>query len=403
MKKDKLETVDIEDVEILAVGTWNSSKGVVTYTDKDIQDLADSFNDIKGGGTNYDPPLDIFNAKLGHSNEQKLLQEDGYPAAGWISSLKKVGDKLVASITNVPKKIAQLIEARAYKKISSEIYNDYEIGGKKYNLVLKAASLLGADIPAVKTLNDIVALYSDEDGIPFETVVFEESLDKKADSVRSAFYKQLNPISEVERNNLWVQEVFDNYVIVLKGDEYYKIPYSEEAGEPVFDMAKAVKVERVYQEVQTEQINNTEEIMEEELRKVLGLDEKADVIGAVTALKTKADSVEVKLTEGEQLKEQVTNLTETIALKERDERVSKAISVGKILPAQKEWADGYAYKDPQGFDAFIESAPTTVELGEKGVQGNEPEEVQLTEMEKKVAEQMGISTEVLINAKKEVR
>jgi phage I-like protein len=120
-------------------------------------------------------------------------------------------------------------------------------------------------------------------------------------------------------------------------------------------------------------------------------------------LKAKADSADVKLTEGEQLQAQVTKLTEAIALKERDERVSKAISAGKILPAQKEWADGYAYKDPQGFDAFVESAPKAIELGERGIQGNEPEEVQLTEMEKKVAEQMGISTEVLINAKKEVR
>jgi hypothetical protein len=329
------------------------------------------------------------------------LQEDGYPAAGWVSSLKKVGNKLLASFVGVPKKIAELIEAGAYKKVSSEIYTAYEIAGKKYGKALKAVSLLGADIPAVKTLNDIVAQYSDENGIPFETVIFEESLDKKADSIRSAFYKQLNPISEVERNNLWVQEVFDNYVIVLKGDEYYKIPYSEEAGEPVFDMAKAVKVERVYQEIT--QINNTEEIMEEELRKVLGLDEKADVIGAVTALKAKADSAEVKLTEGEQLQAQVAKLTEAIALKERDERVSKAISEGKILPAQKAWADGYAYKDPQGFDAFVESAPKAIELGEKGIQGDEPEEVTLTESEKKIAEQMGVSTEVLIKAKKEAK
>ena len=143
--------------------------------------------------------------------------------------------------------------------------------------------------------------------------------------------------------------------------------------------------------------------MEAELRKVLGLDEKADVIGAVTALKAKADSADVKLTEGEQLQAQVTKLTEAIALKERDERVSKAISEGKILPAQKAWADGYAYKDPQGFDAFVESAPKAIELGERGIQGNEPEEVALTESEKKIAEQMGVSTEVLIKAKKEAK
>ena len=394
-KKEKLETVDIEDVEILAPGTWHSSTGVTTFEDKDLDEIVTSFKEIKGNKEiNYEPPV-----KLGHSARQKLLQEDGYPAAGWVSSLKKVGNKLLASFVGVPKKIAELIEAGAYKKVSSEIYTAYEIGGKKYGKALKAVSLLGADIPAVKTLNDIVAQYSDENGIPFETVIFEESLDKKVDSVRNAFYRQFQ--KQVDAVD-YIREIFDDYIIITRGEQLYKLPYTtNEAGEPVFDMAKAVKVERVYQEIT--QINNTEEIMEEELRKVLGLDEKADVIGAVTALKAKADSAEVKLTEGEQLKEQVAKLTEAIALKERDERVSKAISEGKILPAQKAWADGYAYKDPQGFDAFVESAPKAIELGERGIQGNEPEEVALTESEKKIAEQMGVSTEVLIKAKKEAK
>jgi hypothetical protein len=396
-KKEKLETVDIEDVEILAPGTWHSSTGVTTFEDKDLDEIVASFEEIKGNKeVNYEPPV-----KLGHSASQKLLQEDGYPAAGWVSSLKKVGNKLLASFVGVPKKIAELIEAGAYKKVSSEIYTAYEIGGKKYGKALKAVSLLGADIPAVKTLNDIVAQYSDENGIPFETVIFEESLDKKVDSVRNAFYRQFQ--KQVDAVD-YIREIFDDYIIITRGEQLYKLPYTtNEAGEPVFDMAKAVKVERIYQEIPETQINNTEEIMEEELRKVLGLDEKADVIGAVTALKAKADSADVKLTEGEQLKEQVAKLTEAIALKERDERVSKAINTGKILPAQKTWADGYAYKDPQGFDAFVESAPKAVELGEKGIQGNESEEVTLTESEKKVAEQMGISTDVLIKAKKEVK
>lgn len=404
LKDKKLETVDINDVEILAVGTWHGSGGAVTFTDDDLQEIVDNFGDIKSlEGVNYEPP-----AKLGHAEKQKLLQEDGYPAAGWVSSLKKVGDKLVASFKDVPKRIAQLIEAGGYKKVSSEVYPSYELAGKKYGKVLKAVAFLGADIPAVKTISDVVAQY-DEAGIPFEAIVFEESLDKKADSVRSAFYKQLKPTPAgiEERDDLWIVEIFDSYVIASKGDELYKIPYSTEAGEPAFDMAKAVKVERVYQEVTqesgTEQINNTEEIVENELRKILGLDEKADVLGAVTALKAKAESATVQLTESAHLKEQVDKLTETIALKERDEAVGKAITEGKILPAQKDWANEYAFKDPKGFAAFVEKAPKVIEFGERGIKGNEPEAVELTEAEKEVAKQMGVSTDLLIKTKQEAK
>jgi phage I-like protein len=140
--------------------------------------------------------------------------------------------------------------------------------------------------------------------------------------------------------------------------------------------------------------------MEEELRKILELDEGANVVEAVKALKSKADSSAAQLTEGEQLKEKVDELTKTIALKERDEIVGKAINDGKLLPAQKVWADEYAMKDPKGFAAFVENAPKVIDLSEKGTQGTDPEDVQLTETEIEVAEKMGNTKEDLMNSKR---
>ena len=148
--------------------------------------------------------------------------------------------------------------------------------------------------------------------------------------------------------------------------------------------------------------------MQEEIRKLLGLDEKADVLEAVKALKSKSEGT-TKLAEVEDLKGKVATLetklsesAKTLALKERDERVSKAVSSGKVLPAQKPWADEYALKDPAGFDAFVTGAPVVIKLGELGTQGGKPEDVQLTESEIKVAEEMGVSKETLIKSKKEV-
>ena len=61
----------------------------------------------------------------------------------------------MANFLKVPKKIYDVIKAGAYKHISSEIYLDYPKVGK----VLRAVALLGADIPAVKGLDGVEALY----------------------------------------------------------------------------------------------------------------------------------------------------------------------------------------------------------------------------------------------------
>src|SRR3972149_9348735 len=121
VKLDELETVDIENVEILAVGKWHGVPSTKEYKKKDLDELVRSFKALSSDEKlNYEPPL-----KLGHDENQKLLQKDGYPAAGWVRSLKRVGDKLVASLGDVPKKIGDIIKAGGYKKVSSEIYHDY--------------------------------------------------------------------------------------------------------------------------------------------------------------------------------------------------------------------------------------------------------------------------------------
>jgi len=419
--ENKLETIDLADVEILAVGTWQGANGEARITDKDLEEIVSSFTVLTGNKElNYEPPV-----KLGHTEKQKLLQEDGLPAAGWIKSVKKVGQKLLADLKGVPKKIGELMEAGAYKKRSAEFYRNYEIGGKKYPVVLKALALLGADIPAVKTISDIKALYTseallDESGEPYEAVYFEESLGKKLSLIREAFRQQFRPADSLSpipwEERPWIREIYEGYVIAEKGEALYKITYSEANGIYTFDLANAVKVEMTYQPVTTpgqpgdnnSEILNEEVLMDKKLRELLGLDEKADVLAAVTALKSKADAATTTLAEGEELKTRLTRLEEdlkksnqTIALKERDERVNSAINAGKVLPAQKAWAEEYALKDPTGFDSFVSAAPVVVKLGEVGHQGGEPEEVSLTEAELSVARLMGVDKETLTKSKKE--
>ncbi|MHA1866623.1 MAG: hypothetical protein ACTSXD_00995, partial [Candidatus Heimdallarchaeaceae archaeon] len=96
-------------------------------------------------------------------SEQVILQQDGLPAAGWITNLRREKDKLLADIKGIPKKIYELIKRKAYGRFSAEIYWNLKDNGKNYRRVLKAVALLGGDTPAVTTLDDFIDLYELED------------------------------------------------------------------------------------------------------------------------------------------------------------------------------------------------------------------------------------------------
>jgi hypothetical protein len=148
---DNPEVFEIADVEIFAAGKWKNED----YTAQDLDNMVHNFDLL---GHKYKAPL-----KLGHSDKQALAQADGYPALGWVKELKRSGEKLLATFSDVPQKIKQLIDRKAYGRFSSEILWNFTFGGNVHKRVLKAVALLGADMPAVTSLSDILGLYSDSD------------------------------------------------------------------------------------------------------------------------------------------------------------------------------------------------------------------------------------------------
>jgi len=143
------QTYELKDVEVFGTGEWNKHK----ITDEDLDNIVNGTNEI----------IDKLKpkVKLGHDDKQELLQKSGYPAGGWITKLKRAGNKILVDIKEVPKVLYQLIKNGAYKRISSEILYDYTEPStkKKYAKVLSAIAFLGADLPAVTDLKDIAALY----------------------------------------------------------------------------------------------------------------------------------------------------------------------------------------------------------------------------------------------------
>lgn len=100
----------------------------------------------------------------------------------------------------------------------------------------------------------------------------------------------------------------------------------------------------------------------------------------------------------DELQKQVASLTAAQAAGTAADAVEKAIASGKITPAQKDWAVGYAARDPKGFDEFIGKAPVVLKDG-KTVETTVPEG-ELTETEKKVCALTGLSEEAFKAEKK---
>lgn len=139
--REEPDVADLRDVEIFASGRWNG----VEYDEQDLDEIV----------TNFEKLREIHNIplKLGHNDKQPLT--DGQPALGWVDNLRRVGDKLVADFFHVPKVIKDLIKAKKFRKVSIELLTRVKHMGERYNNVLDAVAILGADAPAVNTLDDL--------------------------------------------------------------------------------------------------------------------------------------------------------------------------------------------------------------------------------------------------------
>lgn len=148
LKIEEKKTYRINGVEIFSAGTWNGKE----HTIADLYAMCDSFSALKPG---WIPSL-----KLGHDDSQKVAKSSGLPSVGWVDRVYVLGDKLMADFENIPDKVFQLIKKKAYRKVSCEIYYGIKFGESTFSHVLGAVAFLGAELPGVMNLNDILDQYS---------------------------------------------------------------------------------------------------------------------------------------------------------------------------------------------------------------------------------------------------
>lgn len=135
---------ELKGREIFAVGTWNGME----FTEEDLDDIVQNFERLR---EEHRVPL-----KFGHNEDQEIT--DGQPAIGWVERIFKQGNKLFADFTHMPKTVFEAIKNKLYRTVSIELLFNVDKDGKKYNHVLDAVALLGADQPAVSSLADLDAL-----------------------------------------------------------------------------------------------------------------------------------------------------------------------------------------------------------------------------------------------------
>jgi len=140
---------ELNDVEVFSTGLH---KGV-EFTEADLDEMVHNFYELKD---RVKPIL-----KVAHRNEMHKTP-DGQPSLGWAYKLKRMGNKLLASFSDVPNLIKEAISKKLYNRVSSEIYSDLNIGGKSYKRVLSGVGILGSDIPVVKNLKDIEVFFADD-------------------------------------------------------------------------------------------------------------------------------------------------------------------------------------------------------------------------------------------------
>lgn len=140
-----------------------------------------------------------------------------------------------------------------------------------------------------------------------------------------------------------------------------------------------------------------------EARAALGLPPDADdqaVLDKIKALAALPPDPGYSAEDFRALQSQVGTMSAELARRDAESAVESAIRAGKVVPAQREWALGYAGTDLAGFKAYASTAPA-FPLGAKGLEGDGSETaVSLTPEEIRIGAQLGNTPEKLLEAKR---
>lgn len=268
-----MDTVTIRGVELVKVGRWFSRshpKGR-DYTEAELAAAVDAARDAE---------VDAAALKLGHSGALSELG-DGAPAFGWVDKVRLSADRttLLGDLVDVPAKLAAIMP-KAFRRRSAELaFGVRTPSGKTYAMALTGLALLGATPPAVKGLADITSLYGlSGDPLPSDAtdaIELATGLDLAGVGRLSA---ALDAVAELGLDGAEADAVVDR-IIELAGVTEPTIPAADDGSRQNDAVPPAPSPKQ-----------ETPTMDDAKLRKLLGIEENADIDKAVDEALAKAEA-----------------------------------------------------------------------------------------------------------------
>jgi len=198
-KEMKLETIDMNNIEIFELGKWKGHE----FKKEDAEEL------IK----NFENKIAEPYISLDHNPALTKSTKDFFKAMslGNISKLWLEGKKLMANFKKVPKLIAELINSGSLSKRSVEWWLKFRhANGKIINNVLESVTYHGANgLPAISTLADIPKLFKDYD--------YNKSIEQgNLVSIELKDKKEVKNMATIEIEKTEYEELLKNKVAVEK-------------------------------------------------------------------------------------------------------------------------------------------------------------------------------------------
>lgn len=353
------QTVDFRGIALCRAGEWNGLTGRAAVTPEDLQSVVDAYQDRE---------VDRARVKLGHVsslNDQAL--GDGAPAFGWVENPRLSGDgkTLLGDLVDVPRRLGEVV-GKAYKNVSVELRKNVRTpGGKTHPTVLSGLALLGAAAPAVKGLDDLVALYASEpipdtptDGCQDGAVV-TISLGDALDPVTHADIPVPSPVAcdgvqdspdrpgrekEGEPTVAFLDQAREKFGLPADASEEQILERITALSESPADPDTTVKAEET-------DVTGDPEKSEPELKS-----ETVDAPETVTVSKAQWD----------ELTAQVSELAAERKAKHQEQVIENALSNGQITPAEKaEWVAALSAA-PEATETLLSSLAPRVNVREQG-------------------------------------
>ncbi len=315
-----------ESIQLIPHGSHETDKGSFTLDAEGLRLVMEAFTGRKN--------------QMAIDYEHQSLTGAEAPAAGWIVSLKDMGEKGLWAEVNWTERARRYLCGREYRFLSPVFLKEASSG--------RVVRLLGAGLTNHPAIDGMVPVVNSE-GFPPPDHKLNHKPKTKEEEQMEVFYKALG----------------------LGAD------------------ATASQAVEAVEALKAENVSAHERSASKEVLEAMGLGERAsasEVLGTAMALRRGHEMAA-------ELAGQVREMGEKLRFTEAQDLVAQAMREGKITPAQEGWARDFAEGDQEGFLTFAAKAPVVLPFGEV-VSSAGIKSASLDEMQRKVNSLVGVSEEI---------